>query len=226
MRIVSSRSGLVDSKATGQPINSSIRRTYLMASAGSCAQERASGRDRVPALGGLVDRLDPGLGVLAGRKVVDLPAVQTVADADLDLFQRIQNVELGQGDAVDAAGPHGLAHQHGVEPAAAAAAGRSRCRTRGRAGRCRRRSDRPRQFGRERAGADPRGVGLADAEHVADRARARGPSRSPPARPRCWKRSRRDRCRGRCRAARPARPRTGCAGLRGACRRAAATPNP
>ena len=41
IRIVSSRSGLVDSKATGQPINSSIRRTYLIACAGRSAQERA-----------------------------------------------------------------------------------------------------------------------------------------------------------------------------------------
>ena len=41
IRIVSSRSGLVDSSATGQPTSSSTRRTYLMACAGSCAQERA-----------------------------------------------------------------------------------------------------------------------------------------------------------------------------------------
>ena len=39
--MVSSRSGLVDSKATGQPTNSSIRRTYFIACAGNCAQERA-----------------------------------------------------------------------------------------------------------------------------------------------------------------------------------------
>ena len=39
--MVSSRSGLVDSSATGQPTSSSIRRTYLIACAGSSAQERA-----------------------------------------------------------------------------------------------------------------------------------------------------------------------------------------
>ena len=38
--IVSSRSGLVESSATGAPINSSTRRTYLMALAGSAAQDR------------------------------------------------------------------------------------------------------------------------------------------------------------------------------------------
>ncbi len=41
IRMVSSRSGLVDSSAAEQPISSSMRRTYLMAWAGSSAQERA-----------------------------------------------------------------------------------------------------------------------------------------------------------------------------------------
>ena len=40
-RIVSSRSGLVDNKATGQPTSSSIRLTYFIACAGNCAQDRA-----------------------------------------------------------------------------------------------------------------------------------------------------------------------------------------
>ena len=40
-RIVSSRSGLVDSSVTGASTSSSIRRTYLTACAGRSAQERA-----------------------------------------------------------------------------------------------------------------------------------------------------------------------------------------
>lgn len=40
-RIVSSRSGDVDNNATGQPISSSTRRTYLTASPGRSAQDRA-----------------------------------------------------------------------------------------------------------------------------------------------------------------------------------------
>src|SRR6185437_1554141 len=40
-KIVSSRSGLVESSATGVSINSSMRRTYLTASAGNCDQLRA-----------------------------------------------------------------------------------------------------------------------------------------------------------------------------------------
>ena len=39
--MVSSRSGEVESSATGAAINSSMRRTYLTADAGSSAQERA-----------------------------------------------------------------------------------------------------------------------------------------------------------------------------------------
>ena len=41
IRIVSSRSGDVDSSATGQRISSSTRRTYFTALAGNCTQERA-----------------------------------------------------------------------------------------------------------------------------------------------------------------------------------------
>ena len=45
--MVSSRFGLVDSSATGAPISSSRRRTYLMHWAGSSAQERAPRVDSV-----------------------------------------------------------------------------------------------------------------------------------------------------------------------------------
>ena len=45
IRIVSSRSGEVDRSATGAPINSSTRRTYLIACAGRSAHERAPAVD-------------------------------------------------------------------------------------------------------------------------------------------------------------------------------------
>ena len=64
------------------------------------------------------------------------------------------------------------------------------------------------ELGRERAAADARRVRLGDAEHVVDQLRPDARAGARP-RPRCsssW--SRTDRCRGRCRAARPARPRT------------------
>src|SRR6267154_267466 len=73
----------------------------------------------LPALDGLVDRLDPGLRALAGRQMVDFLAVQHITGADLDGVKTVENIELGQGQAVDAAGPHGLAYQRRIEPAAA-----------------------------------------------------------------------------------------------------------
>ena len=73
----------------------------------------------LPALDRLIHRLDPRLGVLAGRKIVDFPPVQAIADANLDLVEAVEDIELGQRQPVDAAGAHRLAHQHRVEPAAA-----------------------------------------------------------------------------------------------------------
>src|SRR6202042_444494 len=73
----------------------------------------------LPAGDGLVDRLDARLGMLARRQIIDLLAVEPIADADLDLFEAVEDVELGQSEAANAAGAYGLAHQHRVEPAAA-----------------------------------------------------------------------------------------------------------
>src|SRR5580700_2103951 len=72
----------------------------------------------LPAGDGLVDRLDARLGMLACRQIIDLLAVEPIADADLDLFEAVEDVELGQSQAADAAGAYGLAYQHRVEPAA------------------------------------------------------------------------------------------------------------
>ena len=76
----------------------------------------------LPAFDRLIDRHHPGLGALAGRQMVDFLAVQHVAGADLDRVEAVENIELGQRQAVDAAGADGLPHQHGIEPAAAALA--------------------------------------------------------------------------------------------------------
>src|SRR5215210_7368541 len=95
--------------------------------------------------------------------------VESVADADTDGVEAVENVELGQGDAVDAGGANRLAHEHGVEPAAAALAARDGAELApaladALAGVVE-------EFGRERPLAHPRRVGFCDAEHVADRAR-------------------------------------------------------
>src|SRR5439155_19009899 len=119
---------------------------------------------------GLVDRFHARLRALAGRQIVDIAAVQPIAHANLDFFEPVEDVELGQRQAVDAAGAHGLAHQHGVEPAATprpsgdgaefapALADQA--------------ADLVFLLGRERSLSDPGGIGLADAEHIADGAGA------------------------------------------------------
>src|SRR6185437_11893999 len=96
-------------------------------------------------------------------------AIQPIADADLDAVEAVENIELGQRQAMDAAGPHGLAHQHRVEPAAAPLAPGVDAEFPAAAADLL--ADLVGQFGRERALADPRRIGLADAEHIADRAR-------------------------------------------------------
>ena len=107
--------------------------------------------------------------------MVEHLAVASVADADLERGHAVEHVELGERDAPNAADLHRLAHQHGVEPAAAP----------GTAGHgaelapalAKRAADLVVELGRERPAAHPRGVGLGDAEHVAD-----GPRPDPGAR--------------------------------------------
>ena len=53
-----------------------------------------------------------------GRKIIIMFAVERVSHADLDLFEPVENVELGQRDAGDPADGGGLAHKHGIEPTA------------------------------------------------------------------------------------------------------------
>src|SRR5690606_12282313 len=82
------------------------------------------GGGSAPALDLLVDRPHARLRALARREIVDPLAVELVADADPDRLETIENVELGERDAVDARGAHGLSNERGVEPAATALAAR------------------------------------------------------------------------------------------------------
>ena len=120
IKIVSSRSGLVESMAAGQPVSSSSRRTYFDRLGGQIATRARPGRLFPPAGNSLVDRFDLGLRVLSGRQVIDLAPVQAIRGADLDFVKAVEDVELGEREAVDATGADGLADQYGVEPAAAA----------------------------------------------------------------------------------------------------------
>src|SRR5690606_35134653 len=75
-----------------------------------------------PAFQRLIDRLDPRLRALACRQIINLLAVQPIAGADLDLVQPVENIEFGERNTVNAVGGHRLAHEHRIEPAAAALA--------------------------------------------------------------------------------------------------------
>jgi hypothetical protein len=73
-----------------------------------------------PSLNGLIDGLCPDLRLFPRRKVVYLAAIEPIPDANLDLIEAIENVELRQCKTVNAAGPHGLPNEHCIEPPAAA----------------------------------------------------------------------------------------------------------
>src|SRR5205814_483976 len=72
-----------------------------------------------PGFRGFVDRLELGLGGGTGRQVIVALPANAIGGADLDLVEAVEHIELGQGDAVDAADPDRLAHRHRIEPAAA-----------------------------------------------------------------------------------------------------------
>src|SRR5262249_59399996 len=88
---------------------------------------------------------------------------------DPDFIETVEDIQLCEGEAVDTAGTDGLPHQHRVEPAAAAwPPGHD---TELAAPLAQRTADLVLELGRERPLPDPGRVGLADAEHVADRRR-------------------------------------------------------
>ena len=169
--MVSSRLGLVESSATGAPISSSSRRTYLIALGRQFRPgARASGRFR-PALHRLVDRLDAGLRSLRGRQVVDPLAVEPVADADLQLVGspsstsslvsamplmpptvRVWRTSTASNQPQRRGRPVTVPNSRPRSPRSCPVSSL--------------------QFGRERPLADARRVGLGDAEHVVDGARA------------------------------------------------------
>src|SRR5262245_56794359 len=119
-----------------------------------------------PALHRLVDRLDAGLRPLRRGQMVELASVEPVAHANLELWQLVENVELGQRYAVDAAHFARLAHEACIEPAATARAPRDRAELDPAL------ADQPSrlvlELGRERPLAHPRRICLGDAENIVD----------------------------------------------------------
>src|SRR5918911_3388316 len=78
-----------------------------------------AGRRARPAFELLIDRLDARLRALAHREVIEIAAVEPVAHADPEGLEAVEHVELGERHPVNPGDAHGLAHEHGVEPAAA-----------------------------------------------------------------------------------------------------------
>ena len=103
------------------------------------------------------------------REVIERLPIEGVADADLQLFEAVEHVQLGQRHAGDARNRDGLADEHRVEPAAAALAPRYRAEFM---------AALPQLFavgivlfGGEGAAADAGRIRLDDAEHISDRIR-------------------------------------------------------
>ena len=112
--MVSSRSGLVDRRATGAPINSSTWRTYLMAWRGKLGPAAGTDGRFFPAFQRDVNGLCLGLLRLACRQVIDLGTVQRIADADLQFIKAVEHIELGERDTGNAVGgnPTGAPEPH------------------------------------------------------------------------------------------------------------------
>src|SRR5215469_15941345 len=100
--------------------------------------------------------------------IQDFP-VERIARADLDRVEAIQHIELGQRDAVYAAGDHRLTNENGIEPTAAALAPRDGAEFM--ASLAQLLAGGVFQFGWEGAFAHARGVTFDDAQHSADFAR-------------------------------------------------------
>src|SRR5262245_56106284 len=104
--------------------------------------------------------------MLVRRMILALATVETVSHTNLQLRHSVKDLQLGQRQAVDAAGADGLADKHGVEPAATprsaghgpefAAALTDEA------------TDVVGLLGRERPLPHPGRIGLADAEYVTD----------------------------------------------------------
>src|SRR5581483_8833380 len=123
-----------------------------------------------PAGQALVHRLDAGQAFGADGRGIHGHAVDLVAGADAHRLHAVEDVELGDAQAGDAVVEDGAARGDGVEPAAAArAAGDGAVFVALVADGL---ADVVVQLGRERAGADAGGVGLDDAQHVVELARA------------------------------------------------------
>ena len=125
-------------------------------------------RTAVPSGQAFIDRLDPRLQGRASRQAANNFPVQAIARADFDFLQSVQNVQLGQGDACNAARDNGLAHHDGVKPSAAALTACYRPKLM--AAFAETLADFIGQFRRKGAFADTGCIGFGDTQHIVQRA--------------------------------------------------------
>ena len=129
----------------------------------------SAGGRLAPAGQRLVDRHHFRVTMRQQRRVLADLAVDPVARADADRVEPVEHVELGDAEARDAVVQHGATQRDGVEPAAAPRPTRDRAKLVPDAREML--AHLVEELGRERTRADPRRVGLHDAEHGVDVAR-------------------------------------------------------
>ena len=120
----------------------------------------------MPALQALVNGLHALHAAASGGHVGDFLAVHFVADADRDLVQFVEHVELSDDQRVDAIHRGGVAGERNVEPAAAARATRHRAELFAHLADLF--AERAVVFAGEGSGTDAGDVGLGDADDAVD----------------------------------------------------------
>jgi hypothetical protein len=144
-----------------QPKNGS--RTNIVSSRSGLSPGARAARGFVPTRMRFVHRRDFSLIAGLNRQVVEGFVSHLVSRANLDFIEAVENVELGERNPVDSTGGHGLTHQYGVKPAAAALSSRNRAEFR--PGLSDAFSGFVSEFGRKWPLANARRIGLGNAQH-------------------------------------------------------------
>lgn len=146
--------------------SSAIRSRYFLAFSGSSSHRVAPGGAALPARQPLQNRLGGGNVGDGGGKLPGFAAIHLVSNADRNLFEAVENIQLGDGQFVDTINHAGVAGRHRIEPSATAGrpvvAPNSRPTWRSSSPKASKSSRRKRSF------SDPGGVGFDHSPDVAN----------------------------------------------------------